>query len=244
MEIANEDRIHFDQAVHKLKEIKFYRYAIKCVADCDCRISNYISPGIISRKESVSGVTKVQEYRYSDTISMVEEIAFVFSGFLNACYSCLEYLKQDCRLRDLVKGFMAKHKQFYGSGSGGGFRTRTVHFGLVKPEFYGYAAPTNHKEIDKVVKRLRRLGIAKKVPPEEVATLPPPRPDYYLDNSSPQGPISEVCMEHENEIRKLIGQCREILGLKKPAPNGRKVMETRPLPSTQESGVGHEITMF
>ncbi|HEY1090796.1 MAG TPA: hypothetical protein VGE47_06885, partial [Burkholderiaceae bacterium] len=65
---------------------------------------------------------------FPDRFTLEEQIAFMLSAFVNACYSVVEHVRREGRLHDLAKKFCSKHPMFYGSGPKGGIRTVTTHF--------------------------------------------------------------------------------------------------------------------
>lgn len=130
------------------------------------------------------------------------EFSYLFSAFLNACYSCTEHLRQNKSNLDELKKFRVSHRDFYSSGPNGGLRTQTVHFRPVTPGHDGYIPPPG----DNVIIRFREEQ-PYSPPSGEAVNLSFGPGSFYLSSDKPQNSICDICAVHVSEIQALIGKC-------------------------------------
>lgn len=134
----------------------------------------------------------------TDNFDYQTEYSYLLSGFLNACYSACEFLKQNKSFKDKVKKFVYDHSFFYGSGPNGGLRTVSTHFRPVKPAKLGYISPPS----DNVIVRFREKK--ESIDPHNVVLNFGSNSLFYLDETSAQNSINDKYAEHIICLRKFI----------------------------------------
>jgi len=135
-----------------------------------------------------------------------EQLSYLLSAYLNACYSTIEYLKREPTFQDQCRRFLHQHRA---SGPDGGLRTRTVHFKLVKPGYKGHLTERTPDGVHRLVKMLRRL----KVPIRDVASSEAEiaqRTRYYIDDTEPQDDVAWLAAVHYSKLQELIQECAAI----------------------------------
>jgi len=143
---------------------------------------------------------------YPDRFTLEEQIAFMLSAFVNACYSVVEHVRRERRLHNLAKEFCAKHPDFYGSGPTGGIRTVATHF---RPVF-----PVQAEGVEHITpgpfdlfsdEELEEMGAVFTGEPS------PFRKKFYLSPEGRQDPLPVLCQGHHMELSRFLGECRRAL---------------------------------
>lgn len=125
------------------------------------------------------------------------EFSFLLSAFLNACYSCTEYLKRGESNKARIRQFRRTHGEIYDPGQTGGWRTRAVHFYPVIPGHDGYIPPPG----DNVILRFREKTHLEQT---EASINPDFSQGYfYFSSDSPQNSICDLCAQHVKALKKL-----------------------------------------
>lgn len=141
---------------------------------------------------------------------LIDEVSFLFSAFLNACYSVLSYLKEDARTKHLFLEFREKHSNFYGSKITGGYRTRAVHFYPVIPKDVGWKEYLMTEEEEKSWDLLEEVLGPSEIS-EQNGALKWGKPKIYLEEYEPQKPIEQVCFDHYLEVMSLIENAKSVI---------------------------------
>lgn len=134
-----------------------------------------------------------------------QELSYLLSAFLNACYSCGEHLKQNKGSISKVKECRKKHPEFYESGPDGGWRTTAVHYKPVRPAHDGYFPPPG----DNIVFRFRETEPY--IPPKagEPINFNFGPGSFYFSTNSAQNSICDLCALHIESLKKLIELCEQ-----------------------------------
>lgn len=187
-----------ENSIKKLKEADYFAILISSV----CLHHRSLQADIPLKVNSKNGAVPPP--------LLVDEVSFLFSAFLNACYSVLSYLKEDTRTKHLFIEFKNKHSNFYGSKITGGYRTRAVHFHPVVPKDVGWKEYLMTAEEEKFWDSLEEA-----FGPAELSDCSGPleweKPKIYLEEYEPQKPIDQVCFDHYFEIMALIESAESVI---------------------------------
>jgi len=138
----------------------------------------------------------------TDDFDFQTEYTYLLSGFLNACYSACEFLKQNKSYKEPVKKFVYENSFFYSSGPNGGLRTVSTHFRPVKPSVLGYIPPPANNVI------LRFREKQESIDPHNIVLDFDSGSSFYLDDTAPQNPLNDKCAEHLTCLKKLIEEIK------------------------------------
>jgi len=158
------------------------------------------------------------------TRKVEKEFSYLLSAYLNACYSSSEFLKLKKICINEVKSFRKRNKNIYGSGSNGGWRTKTTHYHPVEPGYRGeLEEPFNQKlqnlfdsideeELDLELEQDDAKELGKyTISIEPIRSGGPLDQSFYFDDTSPQETIISQCKEHLIDIGKLIDTCKILI---------------------------------
>ena len=130
------------------------------------------------------------------------EFSFLYSAFLNSCYSAVRQLGGNDEIKSLAKLFLQSHPDYYKSGPNGGARTKSVYFKPLKPGHEGYLPPPG----DNVI---LAFDSEPYVPPsgKSVNLNLSSHGRFYENSSGPQNAISDLAAVHLSKIRALVKRC-------------------------------------
>jgi hypothetical protein len=132
------------------------------------------------------------------------EFSYLLSAFLNACYSCTEYLSRQKASAEAAERFQKEHATLYGRGPNGGWRTRAVHYRHVEPQRDGYIPPPG----ENIILKARGTRPAEPQTGKSITlTAGPGR--FYFSEDGPQNSICELCAVHLDQLRQLVDACAQ-----------------------------------
>jgi len=141
--------------------------------------------------------------------SREEEYGFLLSAFLNACYSTIEMLRQDSSIESVAMALRIKRRDIYKNGASGGWRTISVHYEPVAPNYEGYIPPP----ADNIL--FTFFSDENYTPPsgDNVNFNFGENKRFYLtgNNNSSQNSLTDICSQHLSELNLLISDCEQII---------------------------------
>ena len=134
-----------------------------------------------------------------------KEFSYLYSAFLNSCYSAVRQLQGNAAIKEKAKQFVREHPRLYKPGRNGGARTKSVYFQPLSPGHEGYISPPG----DQVILTFEDEPYT--APLGDAVSLDfPIEGRFYESDEAPQNSICDMCSVHLQAICKLIQDCRAV----------------------------------